>query len=51
LFSCEVLSSHLVSNWSTTISWGFPLWFSCKVLSSHLVKNWSTKKSKGFLFD
>jgi hypothetical protein len=27
----------LVSNWSTTISRGLPLWFSCKVLSSHLV--------------
>jgi hypothetical protein len=27
----------LVSNWSTTISWGLPLWFVCKVLSSYLV--------------
>jgi hypothetical protein len=27
----------LVSNWSTTISRGKPLWLSCEVLSSYLV--------------
>jgi hypothetical protein len=37
LFSCGVLTSHLVKKWSTKKSRGLSPWLSCEVLSSYLV--------------
>jgi hypothetical protein len=51
LFSCGVLTSHLVKKWSTTISRGIPLCFLVKSLLHTWLRNGRQQFQEANLFD